>query len=190
MALHASNYSPVCLYPHPAARSQLTDQGSFPNTSSDYLQTQELDLVCNPYDEPGHLIWNKENSRTATWATFPSSNCDEAPDYFALLKTAFDDAEPANPELAAEKARAIEKTRFLRNQTLLLLGDSVDRNALFHLSDLMRAGVWPTGYHNASIVGVEDGWDVRGSPHVLDQWQLQFRAYNGFFYGMVSRFAL
>lgn len=159
----------------------------FGREDPDRLALQSTEgLVCNPYDEPGHFIWTEQNSRTATWSLFPSSECSPAPDYFASIKLAFEETNADSPEQQKLKAQAIEETNFLRNKTLLILGDSVDRNALFHLSNLMGAGLWPSDYHNASLVGIAEGWDVRGVPHVLDQWQLAFRGYNGFFYGMVS----
>lgn len=74
----------------------------------------------------------------------------------------------------------------MKGKTVLLMGDSVDRNALFQMADLMHAGVWPSNYLNSSETTVPEGWDARGVPHVLDQWQLGFRVYNNFFYGMVS----
>ena len=171
--------------------------GATRNSAKRKAAKAKADLICNPYDSHGYFEWSEATSRTGKWHTFPSLEhpCPSAPDYFELIQTAFADVPPEPehqpgserpfPTRQQKKEAAIQQTNFLRNKTLLILGDSVDRNGLFHLSNLMGAGLWPTDYKNASLVGIAEGWDVRGVPHVLDQWQLQFRAYNGFFYGMV-----
>jgi hypothetical protein len=148
------------------------------------LQMEKPALVCNPYDEPGYLDWNPQTPRTAQWTTI-DDRCPKAPEYFQLLKRALaDDPPEPDPVAHEQKQRAIEATNFLRGKSILLLGDSVDRNALHQITDLMGAGVWPSSYANASFVGVPDGWDGQGVPHIGDHWQTEFRIYNGFFYGM------
>lgn len=149
-------------------------------------------LVCNPFDQTGFLNWSDSNPRTAQWVTYPASEeeeaCPSAPDYFARIADAFTDdpqaKEPGPAQFKAQQAAEAD-VAFLKGKTVLLMGDSVDRNALFHMADLAHAGVWPSNYLDASANTPPEGWDVRGVPHVLDQWQLGLRVYNNFFYGMV-----
>lgn len=98
---------------------------------------------------------------------------------------------------------------FLRGKTILWLGDSVDRNGLQHLHELLDANV--RGFSYTNIHGpVPQGWDPRSTPWEVDLGLLdprnrnatglknpaaQFaglncRLVNGFFYGLVRRLTL
>lgn len=75
---------------------------------------------------------------------------------------------------------------FPRNTTILVMGDSVDRNSVEQLA-------WRTGvqYHRAAYHDITqerpEGWDERGVPFVVKVPSSNLTFANGFFYGLVSR---
>lgn len=84
--------------------------------------------------------------------------------------------------------RNVTALSFLANRTILVLGDSVDRNGLEHLAVMLGLPRYPVPYEDASRVGeVPNGWDPRGIPWIIDVPWLDLQFTNGFMYGLVSR---
>lgn len=81
----------------------------------------------------------------------------------------------------------MEQLSFLANRTILVLGDSVDRNGLEHLAVMLGLPRYPVPYDDFSKKGfVPPGWDERGIPWVVEVPWLGLTFTNGFMYGLVS----
>lgn len=123
--------------------------------------------ICDPFAEPGFLHYNPEVPKRARWIPF-SATCEPAPDYISLF----------------EKRDAVALS-FLANRTILILGDSVDRNGLEHFATMLGLDRYSVPYHDAKLKGFEpDGWDVRGLPWVVRCDWLDLTFTNGFLYGL------
>lgn len=96
---------------------------------------QEEDLICNPFSPElaGYLDWDGDEESTPRWKLLPAKDkparCQDPPDWTELLKLADD----ADFQLDSDPALA------LRNKTILILGDSVDRNGLYRLELLFKS---------------------------------------------------
>lgn len=72
------------------------------------------------------------------------------------------------------------------NRTILILGDSVDRNGLEHLAVMLGLPRYSVPYDDYSRKGeVPKGWDGRGVPWVIHAPWLDLTLTNGFLYGLV-----
>lgn len=104
---------------------------------------------------------------SARWIPF-SPSCEPAPDWLSLFLQ-----------------RDMDKLAFLQNRTILVLGDSVDRNGLHHLAEMLGLPRYPVPYDDASAKGkVPEGWDERGIPWVVEVPWLGLTFTNGFMYGL------
>lgn len=75
------------------------------------------------------------------------------------------------------------------NRTILILGDSVDRNGLEHLAVMLGLPRYSVPYDDYSRKGeVPKGWDGRGVPWVIHAPWLDLTLTNGFLYGLVRLF--
>lgn len=83
--------------------------------------------------------------------------------------------------------RDVDQLGFLANKTILVLGDSVDRNGLEHLAVMLGLPRYCTPYDDFSAKGrVPEGWDDRGIPWTVEIPWLNTTFTNGFMYGLVS----
>lgn len=81
----------------------------------------------------------------------------------------------------------MDKLSHLVNKTILVLGDSVDRNGLQHLAEMLGLPRYVTPYDDATKKGsIPWGWDERGLPWVIEVPWLGLTLSNGFMYGLVS----
>lgn len=104
------------------------------------------------------------------WIPF-SPTCPPSPNYLHLLQDRDGDA-----------------LSFLRNRTILILGDSVDRNGIEHLAVMLGLPRYSVPYSDFSKKGtVPEGWDERGIPWVVEVPWLDLTFTNGFLYGLVRR---
>ncbi|KAK4704104.1 hypothetical protein P7C70_g2107, partial [Phenoliferia sp. Uapishka_3] len=123
--------------------------------------------LCDPFAEPGFLHYDKTQPKSARWIPFAEA-CDPAPDWLAL----FD-------------ARDTNALSFLANRTILVLGDSVDRNGLEHLAVMLGLPRYSVPYDDFSKKGqVPAGWDERGIPWIVEVPWLDLTFTNGFMYGL------
>ncbi|ORY41111.1 hypothetical protein BCR35DRAFT_311378 [Leucosporidium creatinivorum] len=126
-----------------------------------------LDALCDPFAEPGFLHYDPDQPKAAKWIPY-SPSCEPAPDW-----------------LAAFAAQDKEQLSFLANRTILVLGDSVDRNGLEHLAVMLGLPRYPVPYDDFSKKGfVPPGWDERGIPWVVEVPWLGTTFTNGFMYGL------
>ena len=128
-------------------------------------------LVCNPYAEPGYPDWH-HGSETARCVNF--GWCPPSPDSFANI---------------IEQSNSISYPQcndYLRNKTVLLLGDSIDRNGLEQAGEILHVKTWSSDYRNASFVELPEGWHPNAIPYNMYLEELDYTLVNGFFYGMVS----
>lgn len=114
------------------------------------------------------------------------------------------------PDPAAEPSVAPPaELEFLRGKTFLVVGDSVDRNAIVHFCALINRPLRVTSWRDPSVIAPDpdptivqpeevadqplrmsfhgpnfEGYDQRGLPHVCEIPELDFVALNGFHYGM------
>lgn len=148
--------------------------------------------ACDPFARPGFLSFDPTHAFDAAWVPFDPS-CPPAPDYLGALRILRDvvkdeDADlreqliksPARKEagplagslgLGREVAdawgRPYPDLSFLQGKIGLMLGDSVDRNVLEHLRELLNARVRGFDYQN--VTGpIPAGWDPRGTPWMLN----------------------
>lgn len=95
--------------------------------------------------------------------------------------------EPATDWLAKIATQDIESLSWLANRTILVLGDSVDRNGLHHLAEMVGLPRYCVPYDDFEKKGVvPEGWDERGIPWVVEIPWLNTYFTNGFMYGLVS----
>lgn len=148
----------------------------------------DLDALCDPFAEPGFLVrrcfpytshfilttvtfsqhYDADNPRAARWIPY-SASCEPAQDWLSLFAS-----------------RDVEALSFLANRTILILGDSVDRNGLEHLAVMLGLPRYCVPYDDFSKKGqVPPGWDERGIPWVVEVPWLGLTFTNGFMYGLV-----
>ncbi|GAA94399.1 uncharacterized protein L969DRAFT_53057 [Mixia osmundae IAM 14324] len=90
-------------------------------------------------------------------------------------------------ELSKESQLAYRELTWLRNKTVLILGDSIDRNALEHLATLTDQTIMRTSYENAHNQTIPTGWEERALPHIIHFKRLNLRIISNFFYGADDR---
>lgn len=79
----------------------------------------------------------------------------------------------------------LQALSFLQNRTILVLGDSVDRNGLQHLAEILELERYVVPYEDVTRKGfVPEDWDERGLPWVVEVPWLDLTFTNGFFYGL------
>lgn len=150
--------------------------------------------ACDPFARPGFLSFDAAHGSDASWVPFDPA-CPPAPDYLGGLRTIRD--VPANEtESEREKVirrprrqgwmlerfqgeggedrddvdgwgRPYPDLTFLKGRLALLIGDSVDRNSLSHLADLVGARVRGFGYANVTAP-MPEGWDGRNLPWLVN----------------------
>ncbi|KAM0786895.1 hypothetical protein ACM66B_002319 [Microbotryomycetes sp. NB124-2] len=126
-----------------------------------------LDALCDPFNEPGFLHYDPDQPMQTKWIPY-SPSCEPARDWLSLI---------AN--------RQVDKLDFLVNKTILVLGDSVDRNGLEHLAVMLGLPRYCTPYDDFNKKGfVPPGWDDRGIPWVIEIPWTGTIFTNGFFYGL------
>lgn len=105
---------------------------------------------------------------SARWIPY-SPSCEPAPDWISLIQQ-----------------RDLDSLSWLQNRTILVLGDSVDRNGLHHMAEMMGLPRYCVPYDDFSKKGVvPEGWDERGIPWVVEIPWLNTYFTNGFMYGLV-----
>ncbi|BGP19478.1 hypothetical protein JCM10213v2_007573 [Rhodosporidiobolus nylandii] len=97
-----------------------------------------------------------------------SPSCEPAPDWVSLIAQ-----------------RDLPSLSWLANRTILVLGDSVDRNGLHHMAEMLGLPRYCVPYDDFSKKGVvPQGWDERGIPWVVEIPWLNTFFTNGFMYGL------
>ncbi|GAA5932462.1 hypothetical protein JCM1841_000589 [Sporobolomyces salmonicolor] len=127
----------------------------------------DADALCDPFAEPGFLNYDESAPLSARWIPF-SPTCDPAPDWISLI---------AHQDISA--------LSWLANRTILVLGDSVDRNGLQHMAEMLGLPRYCVPYDDFARKGqVPEGWDERGIPWVVEIPWLRTTFTNGFMYGL------
>ncbi|EMS25188.1 uncharacterized protein RHTO_02916 [Rhodotorula toruloides NP11] len=184
---------------------------------------------CDALHQPGRLLVNLTSPLHTHWRPFAESQCPPLPKYLPALwqlthgversfpmyqSSTFSKeyrqvaAEPLPPHLLASSPSTIDPIPFLRKRrrhppTVLVIGDSVDRNGLVHFCQLFRRDVTishysditklPPGPYPADLTKghgpKHEGWDQRGLMHrceipFVDGSGTAMRVINGFHYGM------
>ncbi|PLW12892.1 hypothetical protein PCANC_22516 [Puccinia coronata f. sp. avenae] len=203
------------------------------STSWSALSRSYLGLpACDPFDEPGSVAFNETFYNDANWIPF-SSTCSPSPDYLSALRVIrnvpqtlplserdalihrpmeLDSAQPEQQQSGKEGfdrskfdlwGRPYPDLNFLRGKSILVLGDSVDRNSLDHLHQLVHADKRSIHYSDINNPP-PTGWDIRSTPWEINLGLLHPRNYsnatapdnsrafaglnckliNGFFYGL------
>lgn len=151
----------------------------------------------NPFQAEGYLDPNPEDPWAANWIPLDSSIA-PAPDWPSILRAALKLAHPdvasrpvekpsERTQLRAQKA-AVQKIPHLRNTTVLLIGDSVDRNQVIQVSELLgiRDDIKSRRYQDIHDPDLRD-WDTRGVAHLLQLPEpVNLDVANCFIYGLVS----
>ncbi|GAA5876797.1 hypothetical protein JCM3774_003476 [Rhodotorula dairenensis] len=124
-------------------------------------------LLCDPFTEPGFLYYDEKDPISAKWIPY-SPTCEPATDWLAKIA-----------------AHDVESLSWLANRTILVLGDSVDRNGLHHLAEMLGLPRYCVPYDDFDKKGVvPEGWDERGIPWVIEIPWLNTYFTNGFMYGL------
>ncbi|GAA95838.1 uncharacterized protein L969DRAFT_88682 [Mixia osmundae IAM 14324] len=100
-----------------------------------------------------------------------------------LPKVAFEGMSIEAIEQTYESQQALDELSFLRNKTVLILGDSVDRNSIEQLGEVTDQHVKITRYDSPLNTSLYAGFDPKGCPHSLHFERLNFKVVNGFHYG-------
>ncbi|GEM09586.1 hypothetical protein Rt10032_c08g3603 [Rhodotorula toruloides] len=193
------------------------------------LNVRDRSPPCDALHQPGRLLVNLTSPLHTHWRPFAESQCPPLPKYLPALwqlthgversfpmyqSSTFSKeyrqvaAEPLPPHLLASFASTADPISFLRKRrrhppTVLVIGDSVDRNGLVHFCQLFRRNVTISHYHDItkSPPGPypgdltrghgpkHEGWDQRGLMHrceipFVDGSGIAMRVVNGFHYGM------
>ena len=132
----------------------------------------------NPFSKAGYLSFNPEDVHATNWIPYDERRAMPAPDWPALLREAaglphpdplhrLSDADFASRKDSAQRA-ALKRIPHLRDTSILLIGDSVDRNAVIQLSELLgtRDDVRASQYADIHDSDTRD-WDIRGLPHIV-----------------------
>lgn len=99
-----------------------------------------------------------------------------------------DSCEPAPDWIHSIQSHDLSSLSWLANRTILVLGDSVDRNGLQHMAEMLGLPRYCVPYDDFDKKGVvPEGWDERGIPWVVEIPWLGTYFTNGFFYGLVSQ---
>ncbi|CAH7666041.1 hypothetical protein BY996DRAFT_4575004 [Phakopsora pachyrhizi] len=132
----------------------------------------------NPYREPGSLYRHPSDGSMTSWIPL-ETGCLPAPNYIGMIRQAQIDLMVDGT--SKKFIRDPEGLNFLRNRTILILGDSVDRNSLQHFCQLISRPIRLTTWGGSNQT---DNLDHRGLPHLCRIDELDFSAVNGFHYGM------
>lgn len=166
-----------------------------------------LGVARDPFSQPGYIDFDKAYPLEANWIPFNSMNytpVDPSPDWLEIVRTAADLQHPNSQQTVSEdvsekknesqrkvwQQEALDKIGHLRNTTLLLIGDSVDRNSLDHLASNLGALNRYRAVPHDDITSTDFGdWDERGLPHILDLGEpVGLTVANCFIYGLVCNF--
>lgn len=183
--------------------------------------------MCDALHQPGRLLVNLTSPLHTHWRPFDDRRCPPLPAYLPALWTLTHGPDRLTPQYqasifskeyrqiaadplpphAAPKSR-LDPIPFLRKKrasppTVLVVGDSVDRNGLVQFCQLFRRNVSISMYHDISrhprgpyppdltrAHGPQfEGWDQRGLMHrceipFADGKGVAMRIINGFHYGM------
>ncbi|GAA5899014.1 hypothetical protein JCM5296_006986 [Sporobolomyces johnsonii] len=188
---------------------------------------------CDALHAPGRLLINLTSPLHTYWRPLADESCPPLPKYLPALWTLTHGTERRFPQYAASTfsddyqlvaaqpfpaplsdspssppSPPADPIPFLRKKrahppTVLVLGDSVDRNGLVHFCQLFRRNVTISHYHDirrhppgpypADLTKGHgpkfDGWDQRGLMHkcdipFADGGGVAMRVVNGFHYGM------
>ncbi|KAK4700615.1 hypothetical protein P7C70_g5630, partial [Phenoliferia sp. Uapishka_3] len=192
---------------------------------------------CFAFDRPGRLLVNLTSPLHTHWRPLDEESCPPLPRYLPDLwklskgpSTPFPSARLSDyneqyrlvqsspltrhrkvglsPDGTEDAVAFLRKPRAGAPPTVLIIGDSVDRNGLVHFCQLLQQPVSIFMYgdiENKVKMGTEDltinhgprfnGWDQRGLPHMceiplaMEKWmkgkaRVALRVINGFHYGM------
>lgn len=181
-------------------------------TSPLHTQWRPLnERVCPPLPDYLPALWQLSHGPHPLPANTPASYSEEFQLTQADLKPPTEYPPLDNSTLPVDPIGFLRDRRATRGPvpTILVLGDSVDRNGLVHFCQLMRRNVSISHYHDITLHPRKalppdltrghgpkfDGWDQRGLPHLceipfyaeaLDRSgeKIAMRVVNGFHYGM------
>ncbi|MBW0512583.1 hypothetical protein O181_052298 [Austropuccinia psidii MF-1] len=162
----------------------------------------------DPFSQLGSLFLHPTQASQTNWIPF-NSNCPPATNYISAIRQLSNlPIEKESQFITFSNITNLtifrDTVHFLRNRTILVLGDSVDRNSVIHFCQLISQPVRITSWKNASKLapfithphldsshlavpphGSDlEGFDIRGLPHVCFVEELDFVFLNGFHYGM------
>lgn len=159
---------------YPATKSIRTSSAILTqNPASSSVQPASPSSFAATSDGTDHLVtlqhYDEKDPLGAKWIPY-SPTCEPATDWLAKIAT-----------------QDIESLSWLANRTILVLGDSVDRNGLHHLAEMVGLPRYCVPYDDFEKKGVvPEGWDERGIPWVVEIPWLNTYFTNGFMYGLVS----
>lgn len=161
----------------------------------------------DPFAATGYVHWDPNRALETNWIPLDES-IRPAPDWVGKLRIAAGlpwpeiagpqeekaPTEEEEPSEAAkqkkadrEKQEALSEIEHLRDTTILIIGDSVDRNLVIQTSELLgvRDRIRATQYTNIHDENTYD-WDIRGLPHILhiDEPNVNFTLASCFIYGL------
>lgn len=165
--------------------------------------------LSDPYAQPGRLVYDRADPLATRW--LPFGKVLPSPDWHNLVRLAgnfaFPDirwngcqpnqdvwqSKPIRPldELKHAQAVLIQQDALravahLKDTTILMLGDSVDRNLLQHLSMLYQTPAMTETYNGSTPDA--DQSRALGYPHLLSLPEpLNLNIVNGFFYGVMDK---
>lgn len=141
-----------------------------PSQASSYAPLPSGAAQDDSLTRPPAQYYDENQPMSAKWVPY-SSTCEPATDWLALI---------AN--------RDVDSLSWLANRTILVLGDSVDRNGLHHFAEMLGLPRYCVPYDDFGKKGqVPAGWDERGIPWVIEiPWTNTYFT-NGFMYGLVSQ---
>ncbi|BGP57807.1 hypothetical protein JCM8202v2_005454 [Rhodotorula sphaerocarpa] len=138
-----------------------------PSQASSYAPLPSGAAQDDSLTRPPAQYYDENQPMSAKWVPY-SSTCEPATDWLALI---------AN--------RDVDSLSWLANRTILILGDSVDRNGLHHFAEMLGLPRYCVPYDDFGKKGqVPAGWDERGIPWVIEiPWTNTYFT-NGFMYGL------
>lgn len=154
----------------------------------------DSDYLCDPFAEPGYLVRFPSPSLclllyhcTHLFYTLGKQHVDDSSPLSTRWIPYSDSCEPAPDWIHSIQSHDLSSLSWLANRTILVLGDSVDRNGLQHMAEMLGLPRYCVPYNDFSKKGVvPEGWDERGIPWVVEIPWLGTYFTNGFMYGLVS----
>lgn len=134
----------------------------------------------DPFSQPGYLSYDPQDPLAANWIPYAlpgGAAVPPSPDWLDIVRTAADLRDPESKKLPNEGARrrqakqqqALAQLAHLQKTSILLIGDSVDRNNIVYLADNLGAH-FEFEADQYSDIARDDfwnfkEWDVRTIPH-------------------------
>ena len=129
----------------------------------------------DPQSQPGYLYHNTTDEYQSEWRSF--NKAEAAPNWIVKIRHAH------LCSVASDSCDISEDLKPLMDATILLIGDSVDRNTVSFTGDNIGSTAVKAAFDNITNPAPA-GWDDRGLPRIMKVPTLRLTVANCFIYGL------